>query len=166
MSATTHYEPAERDALRHMLFDRVAPGGPRTGAQIVVHARIALRRARRGPVPAFLRRRLRDVAALIRMLDDPAFDLPIDARLQALVALRAFAEPHSPAGASDAMLWHLDDALIIDLAVEQLAGVLDDYRAFRAGRRSAAADRRLISDRLWKRSRRAALAAMVSARPS
>jgi hypothetical protein len=153
MSAFVRYEPAERDALRRLLFDRAAADGPRTGGEIVAQARRALHRVRRGHAPAFLRARLRDVAALIRMLDDPAFDLPVDARLQALVALRAFAQPRVPAGAADAMLWCLDDALIIDLAVEQLADVLREHSAFRAQRRATAAERRLIPTWLWKRNK-------------
>lgn len=158
-SRDERYTEPERRALRTALARPPHPGGPRNAGEIVGAARAAVGRLRVAGVPDYLHERLRRLDEIVRMVNDRGFDLPIDPRLQALVALRYFAESKDPAlrDASD----ELDDALIIDLVSEQLAHQLAGYREFCAFRRETAPrrgfDARRFTRKQWFAERRKAL---------
>lgn len=150
------YTEPERRALRAALAQPPFAGGSRT---IVGAARSALRRLRTAGVPAFLAERLDCMDQIVRMLCDRGFELPIEARLQALVALRYFAESRDPALRDG--IDGLDDALIVDLVREQLAHELSAYREFCVFRRETAPARgfeaRYFTRKQWFVERRKAL---------
>lgn len=153
------YAKPVRRALRAKLARPLRPGGPRNPGEIIEEARAALKRLRAAGMPEFLRERLQRMEEILRMLSDRGFDLPIDPRLQAIVALRYFAAAKDPALRNE--LDDVDDARVIDLVNQQLAHQLVAYREFCAFRRESAAargfDARRFTRRQWLVERRKAL---------
>jgi len=102
----------------------------RTQEQVVVAARALLENARASNAPEFVLGRLDRLTKLIAMLEDEEWQLPEDERARVLVALAYFCEPCDLIPDHLTALGFLDDAIMIELVVEELRGELESYEDF------------------------------------
>ncbi len=102
----------------------------RTQEQVVIAARSLLENARASSAPAFVLGRLDRLTKLIEMLEDQEWQLPEDERAHVLTALAYFCEPCDLIPDHLTALGFLDDAIMIELVVEELRGELEAYEDF------------------------------------
>ncbi len=109
--------------------------------QVVAAAVALLEDAQKATLPEFIRQRLLRLDDMIAMLRDDAWAMAAEDRQRVLAALAYFADPNDIIPDSVAVLGFLDDAVMIELSVRELAHELDayddfcDYRAREAARR-------------------------------
>jgi uncharacterized membrane protein YkvA (DUF1232 family) len=102
----------------------------RTQEQVVAAARSLLENARASSAPEFVLGRLGRLTKLIEMLEDEEWQLPEDERAHVLTALAYFCEPCDLIPDHLTALGFLDDAIMIELVVEELRGELEAYEDF------------------------------------
>jgi uncharacterized membrane protein YkvA (DUF1232 family) len=102
----------------------------RTQEQVVAAARSLLDNARASSAPEFVIGRLERLTKLIEMLEDEEWQLPEDERAHVLTALAYFCEPCDLIPDHLTALGFLDDAIMIELVVEELRGELEAYEDF------------------------------------
>ena len=102
----------------------------RTQDEVIGAARALLDKARDSSVPEFVLGRLSRLTKLIAMLEDAEWQLPDDERARVLTALAYFCEPCDLIPDHVAALGFLDDAIMIELVVEELRGELEAYEDF------------------------------------
>lgn len=133
------------DKLRRFnnLVQRVAPGRPAfTADQIAGAARRVLRAAMKGQESAFIRARMRRAGEIRAALADPHWEVPAEL----LGAMRTILDyidddPIQLIPANIPVVGQLDDAILVDAAMELLRSELDDYSDFCRYRTAEAANR-------------------------
>ena len=88
------------------------------------------------PLPDFVSRRLPQLDAMIRMLKDDEWGLPIDQRERMLAAFVYFGDPEDIVPDHIPVIGYLDDVIIIELVVREMVHVreaYDDFCEFREG---------------------------------
>jgi hypothetical protein len=102
----------------------------RAEKDLVAGARNLLERVRDSQVPEFVRRRLVALGALIDMLEDDEWRLEGADRERVSSALAYFAEPLDLIPDSVPGLGFLDDAVMVELIVQELRHEIDAYLDF------------------------------------
>jgi uncharacterized membrane protein YkvA (DUF1232 family) len=102
----------------------------RTQAQVVQAARALLNQVLASNAPQFVLDRLGRLTTLIAMLEDEEWQLPEDERLRVHTALAYFCEPCDLIPDHVTALGFLDDAIMIELVVEELRHELEAYEDF------------------------------------
>lgn len=90
-------------------------------------------------LPDFIRERLEKLGHLIAMVHDEGFGMPEEDRRRVLACLAYFANPDDLIPDQVPVLGFLDDAVMIELAVRELAPELEAYTEFVAYRKTEAA---------------------------
>lgn len=85
----------------------------------------------KGNVPEFVRARLAKLEVLIAMVKDEEWAIPDLERRDVLGALAYFSDPQDLVPDHIPVLGFLDDAIMIELVVEELAGDIEAYEEFR-----------------------------------
>ena len=88
------------------------------------------------PLPDFVSRRLPQLESMIRMLKDDEWGLPIDQRERLLATFVYFGDPEDIVPDHIPVIGYLDDVIIIELVVREMAHVreaYDDFCQFREG---------------------------------
>lgn len=95
----------------------------------------------KGDVPEFVAKRLQQLDTLVRMIQDEEWAIPDQERRDVLGALAYFSDPQDLVPDHIPVLGFLDDAIMIELVVEELHGDVEafeefcDYRKREEGRR-------------------------------
>lgn len=84
----------------------------------------------KGNVPEFVRTRLAKLETLIAMVKDEEWAIPDMERRDVLGALAYFSDPQDLVPDHIPVLGFLDDAIMIELVVEELAGDIEAYEEF------------------------------------
>jgi uncharacterized membrane protein YkvA (DUF1232 family) len=108
-----------RDSTRHW-----------TQEQVVSAARGLLEKARAANAPSFVLERLDRLTMMIAMLEDEEWELPDNERARVHNALAYFCEPCDLIPDHVVALGFLDDAIMIELVVEELRDELEAYEDF------------------------------------
>ena len=87
--------------------------------------------------PGYVRRQLARVQLLVAMLEDEDFALPQPARGEVVAALVYLSDPDDLIPDSHAVVGLLDDAIMVELVMRELAPILAAYEAFAVERREA-----------------------------
>ena len=130
----------------------------KSAEEIVAAAVALLDDAQKTQLPDFIRQRLLRLDDMIAMVRDDAWAMPEADRQRVLSALAYFADPHDIIPDAVQVLGFLDDAVMIELSVRDLAHELDayddfcDYRAREASRLGA--DPATLGRTEWLDSRR------------
>ncbi len=111
-------------------------------ASIINKARAMVHEVREETVPAFVRQRVDSVEALIEMLDDSEWDLDKKERKNVLSALSYFSDPQDLIPDNVPVLGYIDDAIMIELVVNELQHEIDAFADFCAYRKSEKARNR------------------------
>lgn len=118
-----------REAAQHVDID-----------DIVAAARKLLAETQNVAVPEFISERLRKLEHMIQMAQDTDWHITDAERLEVLSALAYFCDPEDAIPDHIPVLGFLDDAIMIELVVEELKHELDAYEDFCAYRLSPQAD--------------------------
>jgi len=102
----------------------------RDEAAILAGARHLARQTRALELPAFVTERLLALDMMTRMLEDPDWKLDGAHRLRVFQALAYFAEPTDLVPDSIPGLGFLDDAIMVELVVQELRPELEAYEEF------------------------------------
>ncbi|MFT5313100.1 MAG: uncharacterized membrane protein YkvA (DUF1232 family) [Paraglaciecola sp.] len=81
-------------------------------------------------LPEFVRTRMQSLETLIDALEDPEWQLPEDERSNILASLAYFSEPHDLVADEIPGLGYVDDAIMIELVIQDLSQDLDAYKEF------------------------------------
>lgn len=99
-------------------------------AEIIDGARSALEQVRAQKVPRFVSERLERIQALIDMLGDEEWGLKGTERKDVVTALSYFADPEDLIPDDVPVIGFLDDAIMIELVVRELANEIEAYADF------------------------------------
>lgn len=102
----------------------------RPEAELIAGARDLIKRARKAKAPAYVQKRLEDIALLIDLLDDREWQVDPEDRRRLLTAVGYFAMPKDMISDKIPAIGFLDDALIADLVMRELKHDLQGYREF------------------------------------
>lgn len=111
-----------------------------SGDEIIAAARKLLEDTRHVAIPQFVAERMRKLDLLIAMAQDPDWHISDAERTEILSALTYFCDPEDAIPDDIPVLGFLDDAIMIELVVEELKHELDAYEDFNAYRQSPQAD--------------------------
>ncbi len=106
--------------------------------QIAAAARQLLADTEGKELPEFIAARLAKLETMINMATDQSWGISDDERREILSALTYFADPNDAIPDDVPVLGFLDDAIMIELVVEELKHELDAYEDFLAFRSRAA----------------------------
>ena len=107
---------------------------------IVASARKLLAETRDVAAPQFVAERMRKLDTMIQMAEDEHWGMSEHERKEVLSALAYFCDPNDAIPDNIPVLGFLDDAIMIELVVEELRHELDAYEDFLAYRASPQAD--------------------------
>ena len=99
-------------------------------ADILEAAKQALDSAPLATAPTYVRKRIAGVQRLITMLEDEAWALPAQSRVDVLEALVYFSDPEDLIPDDIEEIGLLDDAIMLELLLRKLASVLRAYADF------------------------------------
>jgi uncharacterized membrane protein YkvA (DUF1232 family) len=100
------------------------------GREIVAAARRLAQQTSRRELPEFVKSRLETLDTMIRMLDDAEWRIEGEHRTRVLEALAYFAEPADLIPDQTPGVGFLDDAIMVELVVQELRPELDAYAEF------------------------------------
>lgn len=111
-------------------------------------------------LPDFVKTRLESLELLISALEDPEWQMPEDEKSEILTSLAYFSEPHDLVPDNIPGLGYVDDAIMIELVIQDLSQDLNAYKQFcsyrttEENRRGAEAD---VNRESWLDSKRSEL---------
>lgn len=108
--------------------------------EIIAASRKLLAETKDVPVPQFVAERLRKLEQMIQLVQDQDWHITDAERLEVLSALAYFCDPDDAIPDNIPVLGFLDDAIMIELVVEELRHELDAYEDFCVYRQSPQAD--------------------------
>lgn len=170
MSITLNFELNDHDLAHFQAaaeHSRKAVEG-KSAEEIVAAAVALLDDAQKTQLPDFIRERLLRLDDMIAMVRDDAWAMPEVDRQRVLSALAYFADPNDIIPDAVQVLGFLDDAVMVELSVRELAHELDayddfcDYRAREAARLGV--DPATLGRTDWLDSRREELVDRMHAR--
>lgn len=167
---TLEISDTELDHFRTMMRRARERAARREPREIATAARTAVDRLRSGAHSPFVAKRLHKVNVLIAMLEDPEWRLPDPERRRVLDGLAYVAESHDLVPDSVPVLGLLDDAIMLELVLQELKHELegyeefDEYRRREAAQRAAEGSHRAVSREDWLESKRHALHDRIRAR--
>ena len=127
---TLELSDADLDYFRNAIREAQAKMRGRDEKLILAGARHLARQALGLSLPEFVTGRLGELDTLTRMLEDPDWKLDGTHRVRVLEALAYFAEPSDLVPDPIPGLGFLDDAIMVELVVEELRPELDAYALF------------------------------------
>ena len=104
-------------------------------AEIIAMSVTAVEQTRAAGVPAFVRQRLDQVKCLIDMLADKDWNLQDKDRQHVWSALSYFANPEDLIADSIPVLGYIDDAIMIELVLQELEPEINAFKDFMAYRK-------------------------------
>lgn len=98
--------------------------------EILKKARCVTQKSEDPSLPEFVRERMQSLEVLIRALEDFEWQLPDEERSNILASLAYFSEPHDLVPDEIPGLGYIDDAIMIELVIQDLSQDLDAYKQF------------------------------------
>lgn len=170
LTVTLEISDAELDYFRSVMSRVREHAGQRLPHEVAQAAATEVARLRASARSPFVARRIDRVGKLIAMLEDGEWALPDDDRLRVLDALAYVAEAQDLVPDSVPVLGMVDDAIMLELVLQELQHELDGYEEFdefrrrEAAQRTAAGSHKSVSREDWLASKRLALHDRMRAR--
>ena len=118
-------------ARYNAIVQRLSPGHAPLGAdQIAGAARRVLRAAMKGQESAFIKARMRRAGEMRSALKDRQWTIPTPLREKMRTIIDYLDDPGSLIPNDVAVIGQLDDAILVDIAMDSLRGELEDYADF------------------------------------
>ena len=143
MPLAISFELSDRDLEHFNAAIKAAAftAGSKTEEEVMSAAGKLLEQASSMTLPDFIVQRLDKLDALIAMVRDEGWALPVDDRARVLSALVYFADPADIIPDNVPVLGYFDDAIAIELCVRELKHELDAYDEFCEYRQNEASSR-------------------------
>ena len=130
LHVTFELSDADLDYFRRAMREAREKGDLRDEAAIISGARRLTKQTTELALPDFVRERLRSLDTLIQMLEDADWKLEDPHRSRVLQALAYFVEPRDMIPDQIPGVGFLDDAILIELVVQELDPEIDAYESF------------------------------------
>ena len=170
LTVTLEISDIELEHFRSVMHRARSRAADRPPAEIAARARAAVARLASGTRSPFVARRMHRVNALIAMLEDAEWQLPDTERARVLDGLAYVADSHDLVPDNVPVLGLVDDAIMLELVLQELEHELDGYEEFdefrrrEAAQRAAAGSHKSVSREDWLASKRQALHDRMRAR--
>lgn len=141
-------------------------------AEIEAAARELIEEARAGELPEFIGARVEQLDVVLRMVNDDEWRLTDDEKAAILNALAYFCEPDDIIPDNIPGLGFLDDAIYVEVVLDELSNEIHHYREFctfreaEEARRKARGEDTKVGREEWLADKRAALHAKMRKRRS
>jgi uncharacterized membrane protein YkvA (DUF1232 family) len=130
LHVTFELSDADLDYFRSAMREVRAKADLHDEAAIIAGARRLTQQTTQLALPDFVRERLHSLEALTRMLEDADWKLEEPHRSRVLQALVYFADPRDMIPDQIPGVGFLDDAILVELVVQELHPELDAYESF------------------------------------
>ena len=170
LTVTLEISDLELEHFRSVMHRARARAAQRPAHEIASTARAAVARLASGTRSPFVAKRMQKVNALIGMLEDEEWQLPDAERQRVLDGLAYVASAHDLVPDNVPVLGLVDDAIMLELVLQELQHELEGYQEFdefrrrEAAQRAAAGSHRSVSREDWIASKRQALQERMRAR--
>lgn len=111
-------------------------------------------------LPEFVAQRLLSLETLIAALEDEEWQMPEDEKAEILTSLAYFSEPHDLVPDNIPGLGYVDDAIMIELVIQDLSQDLDAYKqfcSFRVTEEKRRGDQAQVNRDTWLQGKRSEL---------
>ncbi len=148
MSIQITFELSDNDlehfrTLMNAALDKASSLSPE---QILAKARAVTDAMESASLPDFVRERMESLETLIEALEDNEWQMPEEEKKEILTSLAYFSEPHDLVPDEIPGLGYVDDAIMIELVIQDLSQDLHAYKQFCAFRSTEEARRGAEAD--------------------
>lgn len=114
-------------ALMKVAIDKASTYSPE---QVLEKARAVCSEMENAKLPDFVKTRMDSLETLISALEDEEWEMPEEEKAEILTSLAYFSEPHDLVPDNIPGLGYVDDAIMIELVIQDLSQDLDAYTEF------------------------------------
>lgn len=170
LTVTLEISDAELEHFRSVMHRARERAAERPPDEIAEKARAAVARLASGTRSPFVAKRMHRVKALIGMLEDTEWQLPETEQRRVLDGLAYVADAHDLVPDTVPVLGLVDDAIMLELVLQELQHELDGYEEFdefrrhESAQRAASGSHKSVSREDWLASKRQALHDRMRAR--
>ena len=132
MSISITFELSDTDLnhFRELMKSALDKASQYTSSEILEKAHEVIAEMKDSNLPGFVEERLGCLETLINALEDEEWQMPEDEKSEILTSLAYFAEPQDLVPDHIPGLGYIDDAIMIELVIQDLSLDLDAYRRF------------------------------------
>jgi uncharacterized membrane protein YkvA (DUF1232 family) len=132
MTIQISFELSDSDLehFRALMQVAIAKASKYTPAQVLEKARAVCSEMENSSLPDFVKVRLESLETLISALEDEEWQMPEQEVTEILTSLAYFSEPHDLVPDNIPGLGYIDDAIMIELVIQDLSQDLNAYQQF------------------------------------
>lgn len=162
MSIVVNFELTESDLehFREMMTTAIQNTQSLSEADVLGKASALCDEMEQSTIPDFVRQRLSSLELLIKAVQDEEWQMPEDEKKDILASLAYFSEPHDLVPDHIPGLGYVDDAIMIELVIQDLSLDLESYQAFcqfRQTEENRRGDEANVNRETWLESKRTEL---------
>lgn len=121
---------SDLEHFRAMMNTAIENASQYSTEEVLAKARATTAEMENASLPDFVRTRMQSLEKLISALEDKEWQMPDDEKLEILTSLAYFSEPHDLVPDDIPGLGYVDDAIMIELVIQDLSQDLDAYDQF------------------------------------
>lgn len=121
---------SDLDHFRTMMKAAMNNASELPPAEVLAKARAVCAEMEQANLPDFVKHRMESLETLISALEDPEWLMPEDEKNEILTTLAYFSEPEDLVPDNIPGLGYVDDAIMIELVIQELSQDLSAYRQF------------------------------------
>ena len=121
---------SDLDHFRTMMKAAMNKASELPPAEVLAKARAVCAEMEQASLPDFVKHRMESLETLISALEDPEWQMPEDEKSEILTSLAYFSEPEDLVPDNIPGLGYVDDAIMIELVIQELSQDLSAYRQF------------------------------------
>lgn len=132
MAIQISFELSDSDLehFREMMKGAVQKASQYSSEEILAKARGVVDEMNSANLPDFVKTRLESLETLVQALEDEEWQMPEDEKTEILTSLAYFTEPEDLVPDHIPGLGYVDDAIMIELVIQDLSQDLDAYKQF------------------------------------
>lgn len=160
MSIQINFELSDSDLehFRSMMKGAVIKASEHSQEDILKHANSVCGKMDSVKLPDFVNDRFKSLKTLIQAVEDVEWQMPDDEKTEVLTTLAYFTEPEDLVPDHIPGLGYIDDAIMIELVIQDLSQDLDAYKQFcdfRATEEARRGDQANVNRESWLEGKRA-----------
>ncbi len=160
MTIQINFELSDSDLehFREMMKNAVIKASEHSPEEILKHANSVCEKMESVVLPDFVNERFKSLKLLIQAVEDVEWQMPDDEKTEVLTTLAYFTEPEDLVPDHIPGLGYIDDAIMIELVIQDLSQDLDAYKQFcdfRAVEEKRRGDEANINRENWLEGKRA-----------
>jgi len=121
---------SDLDHFRSMMLAAMEKAKKLPPAEVLEKARAVCAEMEQAKLPDFVKNRMESLETLISALEDEEWQMPEDEKSEILTSLAYFSEPEDLVPDNIPGLGYVDDAIMIELVIQELSQDLSAYRQF------------------------------------